>query len=348
MGNQLKKDAKRAKRKKLQKRESQIRTEQENIAWKQRMKDYSGESLTDMVKALVKDGLVSDESKLYQVLKGDETFLEMQRRILTQAQLQANDPRANHRVRTIPPRLYICKSAASVATLHLSPAVLTRAGESLVSCIQAFYDLYADGDGAIKFACYVFGHAGNPCAQHIAILAGADKQLEIFIISEGKWMRIGSGEHALQFMDSISQLIIHRSNEYPQEDPFDDILCAMTSKEVENEDDEKEWLEAYEKIASGQISAVEPIGGELLSRVEDWVTQQQHTIERLHDTVDDLSGDLESSRKRERELDKEVRRTAAELATAKATLASKIAKAAPQQAALARPLKDRMAEIFLG
>lgn len=348
MGNQQKKDAKRAKRKKLQKRESQIRVERENIAIKQMEDDFFGDSLTKMVKGLIAEGLVTDETKLYQALKADETFLEMKYRILTQIQLQANDPRGNHRVRAIPPRLYICKSAASVATLYLSPAVLTRAGDSLVSSIQTFHDLYAMEAGSIKFACYVFGLSGNPDAQHFAILAGAEKQLEVFIISEGKWMRIGSGEAALQSLLYISRLIIERSDDEPQEDPFDDTVCAMTANAVEDEDDTEEWLGTYAKIARGEVSAVEPIAGELLSRVEDWVTQQQHTIERLHDTLNDLSGDLDSSRKRERELDKEIRRTTAELATAKASLASKSAKAAAPQAVLARPLKDRMAEIFLG
>lgn len=348
MGNQQKKDAKRAKRKKVEKREKQLRTEQENIQHKQRLRDYFSFSIPDMVRRLAADGRVSAETALYQELKGDETFDEMQRRILTQVQLQANDPRGNHRVRPIPPRLYICKSAAAVATLYVSPAVMLRAGTALIDGVQAFYDLYAGEGGEISFACYVFGISGHPSAQHFAILAGKDAQLEVFIITDGKWMRLGSGEAPVELIAAMGKRVIERSDEAPHEDPFDDTICNMASGMVDDEDDREAWLEAYEEVASGSISAAEPIAGELLSRVEDWVTQQQHRIERLQGTLEDLSGDLEATRNRESDLSRELQRTSAQLAAATAALAAKGARAAAPASTPVRPLKERMAEIFLG
>lgn len=347
MGNQQKKDAKRAKRKKLEKREKQIRTEQENIQHKQRVQEYFSFSLTAAVSRLVADGMVSEETELYRALRGDPTFEEMQRRISTQIQLQANDPRGNHRVRAIPPRLYICKSEAAVATLYASPAVLGRTSESLIQAVQTFYDLYAKDDGGIRFACYVFGVTGHPAAQHFAILVGARQQLEVFILSDGKWLRIGSGEPAREIIIFMGDRVLERADEAPYEDPFDDTLCKMVDKAVaEGEFDL--WDEAYEELSGGSISVIEPVAGELLSRVEDWVTQQQHTIERLHDTLNDVSGELEAARKREKEQTKEVQRLTAQLASATASLAARSSRPVPQASVAVRPLKERMAEIFLG
>jgi hypothetical protein len=347
MGNQQKKDAKRAKRKKREKRERQIRTEQENIQHKQWMREYFSFSLTAAVDRLVSEGLVSAETELYQSLKTDRTFEEMQQRISTQIQLQANDPRGNHRVRPIPPRLYICKSEAAVATLYVSPAVLVRTSESIVESVQAFHDLYAKEDGGIRFACYVYGVAGHPGAAHFAILVGTHQQLEVFILTDGKWLRIGSGQPARELVSHMGERILDRADEVPYEDPFDDTLCRMADNLVA-EGAHASWDDAYDELSGGSLSAIEPVGGELLSRVEDWVTQQQRRIESLRDTLDEVSDELESARKREREQSKEIQRLTNQVAGAMASLAARSSKPAPQTSVTVRPLKERMAEIFLG
>lgn len=344
MGNQQKKDAKRATRKKLQARDNQIRNEQESLMRKEMLHSFMNDTVFDLVRRFVNDGRASEETNLYKRLKDDEVFNEIQQRVLGQAQLQANDPRTSHRYRAIPPRLYICKDSSAVATLLVSPLVLIKTDTPLVKATQAFYDIYSEGGGA-RFVCYVFGVLSSPGAEHFAIVAGPDKEWELFCISAGRWARIGNGEVTEALLLSLSKLLLENSERAPKEDPFDDVIQRMVDDEALAGDDQ---IQLYETIAYDVAGAVEPIAGEMLSRVEDWVTQQHHTIVRLHSELDDVSVDLAAARKLAVEHDKQIKRTAAELATAKAHLASRPNQASGPAVVAARPLKERMAEIFLG
>ena len=346
MGNQQKKDEKRAKRKKDQARQNQIRQEQASAVRKAMVHSFLNDTALDLVRRFIHDGRVSEETTLYKHLKEDVTFKEMQSRVLYQIQLQANDPRWTQRMRGIPARVYICKDASSVATLLVSPLVLIKTRTPLISAAKAFYEMYAREGGA-RFVCYVFGVTSHPVSEHFGIVTGPSDEMEIFLISGGKWNRIGHGEVPEGLVASMSDLLLERSEEAPREDSLDFTILEIATGRMQPGANP---VDVYADAASGVAKYVEPIGGELLARIEDWVTQQAHTIQRMEADLDDASNDLTAARRRAVDLEKQIRRANTDLAAARAQLAAKreTARMVAPAPAPVRPLRERMADIFLG
>lgn len=343
MGNQHKKDAKREKRKKLQARDNQIRNEQQAHVRKEMIHSLSHDSIFDLIRRYVRDGRATPETQLYLRLKNERTFTELQERILMQIQLQANDPRPNHSIRAIPPRVYICKDASAVATLYVSPLVRFKCKTTPEKVAQGFYEVYAQ-QHEVLFVCFVFGVTSAPSAEHFAVLAGPAQEMEVFLVSAGKWIRLGHGAMPAELMVSMSKLLMRRGMEAPEEDPVDHTVTDIAGHRFKEGEDP---VEVYLRAAQDVVEAAEPLGGQLLSRIEDWVTQQHRTIQRLHNTVSDLTADLEESKRSEREFDKQLKRANLDLASAKASLSARLQRSAGDTAVSTRPLKDRMAEIFM-